>query len=247
MGGVKDRIQIVEARPRIHGPRVGAIRSISVQGRPVVDFPGNPLGPQPARAAASIPESRLKAWQRDAVAVLLVFEDSDASLPVIVDAVAEPRPGSRRLRRPAPEAEPSTDAPVSAAGTLQASVGTLVGVKDGLALVRDASGETRRARTAVALRNLKDPVFLVEAGVAGPVIIGQLFPDIAGAPGVGTGAELVLKAERVTIEADVELLLRAGTTTVRLESKGKASTTAEQVVSTARGANKIRGGSVQLN
>jgi len=127
------------------------------------------------------------------------------------------------------------------------TIGRLVGIEANVALVETGSGVPQRARTAVSLRNLKDPVVIVDAGPDGPVIIGQVFADIPGSFEVGTGADLMLKGSRVTIEAEVELVLKAGSSTVRLESKGKASTTADQIVSTARVANKVRGGSVQLN
>jgi hypothetical protein len=63
----------------------------------------------------------------------------------------------------------------------------------------------------------------------------------------GQGAEVVLSGSRVKIEADVELILQAGACRITLDGRGKAVTTADQIVSRARGANKVQGGSVQLN
>jgi len=246
---VKERIQIVQARPKINGPRLGTIQSISSTGLAVVDFPGNPLGPQIARSASSIDAARLADWQRQSVSVLLLFEDSDASRPIIVEAVpsVSDAASSQTPRRPREKGERPAAVPAVESGRMAVTIGRLVGIEANVALVETGSGVPQRARTAVSLRNLKDPVVIVDAGPDGPVIIGQVFADIPGSFEVGTGADLMLKGSRVTIEAEVELVLKAGSSTVRLESKGKASTTADQIVSTARVANKVRGGSVQLN
>jgi hypothetical protein len=80
-----------------------------------------------------------------------------------------------------------------------------------------------------------------------PVIVGQFF---AGVPIEETGAEgadLVLKGRSVRIEAEAEVILTAGETQIHLDARGKAVTTSDQIVSRARGANKVQGGCVQLN
>jgi hypothetical protein len=51
----------------------------------------------------------------------------------------------------------------------------------------------------------------------------------------------------VVIEADVELVLKAGPCSLHFDARGKAVTTADQIVSRARDTNKVQGGSVQLN
>jgi hypothetical protein len=68
------------------------------------------------------------------------------------------------------------------------SIGQLAGIEADAALVRIGAGPSRRARTAVTLRNLKDPVVVVEAGADGLIIIGQLFAGVTGGLDMGAGA-----------------------------------------------------------
>jgi hypothetical protein len=79
------------------------------------------------------------------------------------------------------------------------------------------------------------------------VIVGQVYAALPIEPTGGEGAEVVLRGGRVRIEAEVELVLRSGACVVRLDARGKAVTTADQIVSRARGANKVQGGTVELN
>jgi hypothetical protein len=122
-------------------------------------------------------------------------------------------------------------------------------VCDGIAHV-DFEGNKagpRPARTTVPLRNLKDEVLIFVLPDGGAVIVGQLYAAVPiEAPG-GADADITLKGNRVRIEAETELVLVSGSCQIHLDSRGKAITTADHVVSRARGANKVQGGSVQLN
>ena len=53
--------------------------------------------------------------------------------------------------------------------------------------------------------------------------------------------------EPTTVEAESELTLRCGKASITLRSDGKVEIRGETIVSQAVGANRIRGGSVQLN
>ena len=51
---------------------------------------------------------------------------------------------------------------------------------------------------------------------------------------------MVLKGRRVRIEAETEVVLTAGQTQIHLDARGKAVTTADQVVSRAPGRTRFR-------
>jgi hypothetical protein len=109
------------------------------------------------------------------------------------------------------------------------------------------AGPALAAKTTTALRNLKDPVVVLRFDDGSAVIVGQVHPCVPVEPAGADGVDVVLKGSRVRIEADVELILTAGGCRVQLDARGKAVTTADQIVSRARGANKVQGGTVQLN
>ena len=44
-----DVFQVLQARPKIVGVRVGSIVAVRPRGKVLVDFPGNPFGPVVAR------------------------------------------------------------------------------------------------------------------------------------------------------------------------------------------------------
>ena len=126
--------------------------------------------------------------------------------------------------------------------TAEAAVKTAVMVED----IANA-GQPFAARTAVTLRNLKDPVVVLRCTGGAAVIVGQVYPCIPVEPAGGDGADVLLKGNRVRIEADVELVLAVGACRIQLDARGKAVTAADQIVSRARGCNKVQGGPVQLN
>ena len=52
-----EQFQVLQARPRLSGSRIGAI--VAIEPGPIVDFPGNPLGPQRAKVAASLTAEKI--------------------------------------------------------------------------------------------------------------------------------------------------------------------------------------------
>ena len=263
-----EQLQLLRARPRVFGSRVGRLTEL-IDGRiPVVDYVGNQLGPQVARLTSAMVE-RLALVHRERAPVLLVFEEDDPARPVIVDSVLdcagsaspqcearqiEPETGASEvlisdeaLGREPPGSTPRAVHLHSAAQTAQ--VATIVGVEGDSVLIRvRAEGEaTIKAKTAVTLRNLKDPVVVLSLADQQVVIVGQLHDRVPIDPAGAEGADVVLRGSRVVIEADVELVLKAGPCSLHFDARGKAVTTADQIVSRARDTNKVQGGSVQLN
>jgi hypothetical protein len=172
---------------------------------------------------------------------------------VIVDVVVD-RPAAATTERPAlPRIMPQVTAPPTAPTETHGPtvlLGRIVGVEADVVMVERtgaAAGPALAARTAITLRNLKDPVVLLCFGDGSSVIVGQVYPHVPVEPDGGAGADVLLKGNRVRIEADFELLLVAGGCSIQLDARGKTLMTADQIVSRARGANKVQGGTVQLN
>jgi hypothetical protein len=59
-------------------------------GGPLVDFPGNPRGPSPARLLVALTEPALQAAAAARQPVALVFERGDPALPLITGLVQSP-------------------------------------------------------------------------------------------------------------------------------------------------------------
>jgi hypothetical protein len=178
---------------------------------------------------------------------LLLFDNDDPARPVIVDVViaapdepaTEPIFEADRARRNSEDREQSPSP--------SATLATILRIEAGLVVIdADERGEVV-ARSAIVLRNLKDPVVVLTVTGHPPVIIGQLYEDVLLQPGTADGANILLKGRRVTIEADTELLLKAGGSVLQLDARGKVSTTGEHIVSRARGTNRVQGGSIHLN
>lgn len=243
-------LQVLQIAPRITGARVGTIVTIT-KGKPRVDFPGNPFGAQSARRLSAVAIDQLAACHREGRPVLLMFEENDPRRPIIIDAVAE-EPVAPRVVVPARSNAPIDEVagvPAAAVATVVARLGRIVGTEGDTVIVDFDGSELgpQPARCATVLRNFKDPVVLMHLGGKQWVILAQLHAGIPLALEGAEGADVVLKGARVRIEADVELILKSGSCSVRLDARGKAVIVADHIVSSARGVNKVLGGSVQLN
>lgn len=80
-------IQIEKNTHSIEGLRVGKIVRINESGLVLVDFPGNRLGPVPARTTTSSNEKTLCKGNPAGREVLLAFENNDPQHPIIVDTM----------------------------------------------------------------------------------------------------------------------------------------------------------------
>lgn len=64
---------------------VGQIVQITSQGKPLVDFPGNPLGPVEARVACATPPNLWKVGsQQEGIPALLMFDNGNADRPIVL-------------------------------------------------------------------------------------------------------------------------------------------------------------------
>jgi hypothetical protein len=70
------------------GACVGRIVHVSAEGKPSVDFPGNPAGPVEARSVVRI-SSETDVGQLAGSNVLLVFENNNAALPIVAGLLSD--------------------------------------------------------------------------------------------------------------------------------------------------------------
>jgi hypothetical protein len=75
-----------------------------------------------------------------------------------------------------------------------------------------------------------------------PIIVGRVRDRLPA-----DGLEIHLRAHRFTVEADEEIELRCGDARFRVTRDGKVIVLGNDVVSRARGRNKIKGGTVNIN
>lgn len=81
-----ENIHHVDFSRQMEGVRTGRVTGIE-DGLPLVDYPGNTMGPLAARFAGSLdPEVLRRAADEDAD-VLLAFEKNDPAFPVILDVL----------------------------------------------------------------------------------------------------------------------------------------------------------------
>ena len=248
------RFELLQTRPQITGIRIGWIVKLERSGKVLVDFPGNPVGPSIARRTATATPERLRMAFESQRGVLLVFQTNDPALPIIFDVeeseaiVQLPTRNARAPIKHAPCFESIGKAEDATEG-FRAVIGRIVSVRDGVLSIdyegNDAGPQV--AKTTVALRNLKDEVLFVLLPDGQPVVVGQLYTSAVLEAKAGADAEVRLKGSRVIIEADNELILMSGTCKIQLDARGKAVTTANQIVSRARATNKVQGGCVQIN
>jgi hypothetical protein len=76
------------------GASVGRVMRVDREGRPFVDFPGNPSGPVAARLAVGDAEMAALVESGAGCNVLLVFQENDLAQPIIVGRVRECLPTS---------------------------------------------------------------------------------------------------------------------------------------------------------
>lgn len=82
-----ENLQAIEIEKKITRTRIGSITSVDKKGRILIDFPGNNLGPLPARFVESIKHKLLKHGTIINDKILIIFENDDPRLPIIIDAI----------------------------------------------------------------------------------------------------------------------------------------------------------------
>lgn len=74
------------------GPQVGRVVQIDTKGRLLVDFPGNPHGPLPARMCSAVAGRLQNDSDPPFDPVILLFMDNDSTRPIAVDFLLKTLP-----------------------------------------------------------------------------------------------------------------------------------------------------------
>jgi hypothetical protein len=91
-------------------------------------------------------------------------------------------------------------------------------------------------------------LLFVDGDAARPLIVGLLQPPVPVAPVETTsGVEARVDGERIEFTADKEIVFRCGKSSITLTRAGKVLIQGAYLLSRSSGANRIKGGSVQLN
>jgi len=113
--------------------------------------------------------------------------------------------------------------------------------------------DPRVARSTVALHDAAgepEVALMFEAGdLASPVIVGLLQPTqpLPAEPPESTSVSAEVDGERLVLTADKEITLRCGKASITLTRAGKVLIRGAYLLSRSSGANRIKGGSVQIN
>lgn len=151
----------------------------------------------------------------------------------------------------------TTAQPLAAVDFRAAVVGRLLGLLEGgqvplVALSEAAEGAGLRARSTMDLHHAHvgcSVLLMFEQGdPQRPIVVGVLHPATVP-PRTPGPARLEVRYDggRVLLSADTELMLRCGRAQLTLRQDGRVEVHGETIVSRAAGANKVQGGSVQLN
>lgn len=106
-------------------------------------------------------------------------------------------------------------------------------------------------RPAVLLFENQDPQRPIVVGLMAPdpgaALLGSLLRAPAIAPTPPKPMEARVDGKRVVIEGEQEVVLRCGEASITLRRDGKVMLRGAYVETTAKGLNRIRGGSVKIN
>jgi hypothetical protein len=106
-------------------------------------------------------------------------------------------------------------------------------------------------RPAVLLFENQDPARPIVVGMMAPDPGAELLGSLLRAPKPGAPpakpTEARVDGKRVVLEGDQEVVLRCGDASITLRRDGKVIVRGAYVETTAKGLNRIRGGSVKIN
>ena len=129
-------------------------------------------------------------------------------------------------------------------------IGVFLGFEEGAPLVVFPSNPRETALKARSLARLSpedagaEVALLFEDGARDrPLIVGRIVEPVRGDP----GPQVIRDGETVKIRAEERLELRCGKSVIIMEKDGHITIRGTYLVSHASAANRIRGGSVNLN
>ena len=134
--------------------------------------------------------------------------------------------------------------------TCEVALGRIVAVEtSGLPLVTvDGDTDTEPVRAAATVpvteRNVGSAVtLLLPSNGSAPVVSGIVRAASAGAAGV----QVVVDGERLLLEADREIVLQCGKSSITLTREGKVVIRGADLLEASTGRHRIKGGTVEIN
>ncbi|ATB50987.1 DUF6484 domain-containing protein [Corallococcus macrosporus] len=224
--------------------RQGHIIGTDGEGRPVVDFDGNPVGPRVARKAVRMDAEGIKAAVESRQPVEIRFEEGDPRLPIIM-ALLPVAPRASRL-----------DAIPGARIETAESPAHVIQGRDGLVLRCGDAAVTLLRNGKVSLQGTS-----VETSAEGAVRIKGMAVQVH-TPGVPDARGGQAEAESHPAaghrpsddEADIQviqgrerLVLRCGKARLTLLRSGRILLEGTCVETCAEGVVRLQGGSIQIN
>jgi hypothetical protein len=115
-----------------------------------------------------------------------------------------------------------------------------------------ASPQPRKAATLVDLQachvGRQVVLYVPDDGDHQPIVMGVVVADGSQSlPDIGEAAQLSADGKRLVVTATHELVLRCGKASLTLHKDGRIDICGEAILTRATGANRVQGGSVQLN
>lgn len=135
-------------------------------------------------------------------------------------------------------------------------IGVLVGLRDSgaplVAFPGNLRSECLEARTTVSLTHEdvgRQMALLFEGGdPARPLVIGRIdHPGSHLEPAAKPTTSVTLEGESLVLSAERDIVLRCGKASITLTRAGKILIRGAYILSRSSGANRIKGGSVQVN
>jgi hypothetical protein len=224
--------------------RLGRIIGTDGEGRPVVDFEGNPVGPRVARKAVRLDTEGLQAAVETRQPVELRFEDGDPQHPIIMALLpVAPRDAQRNALQAALE-----EAAESRARVIQGQDGLVLHcgeasvtlLRNGRVSLKGSSVETT-AEGTLRLKGMSVQVRTPGAQAAS-AYEEEARPREAGGLPLGEDA-----ADVQLIQSQKSLTLRCGRASLTLLRSGRILLEGTYVETCAEGVIRLQGGSVRIN
>lgn len=205
--------------------RLGHIVGADGEGRPLVDFEGNPVGPRVARKAVRLDAETLQAAVHARQPVELRFEDGDPRQPIITALLpVAPTVAASEALQAALE-----DAAESRARVIQG--------QDGLALHCGEASITLLRNGKVSLKGTS-----VETSAEGTLRLKGMSVQVHTSSG-----QVASAGDAQVIQGQESLTLKCGRASLTLLRSGRILLKGTYVETCAEGVIRLQGGSVQIN
>ncbi|WP_426755063.1 DUF6484 domain-containing protein [Myxococcus sp. Y35] len=224
--------------------RLGRIVGTDGEGRPVVDFDGNPVGPRVARKAVRLDAEGIQAAVESRQPVELRFEEGDPRLPIITALLPVAPRASHSDAIPGARVEAAESPTRVIQGrdglVLRCGDAAVTLLRNGKVSLKGASVETS-AEGTVRLKGMAVQVHAQGAlGARGGQADAESHP--AAWPHSGDDA-----ADIQVIQSRESLVLRCGRARLTLLGSGRILLEGTYVETCAEGVVRLQGGSIQIN